>query len=384
MLSSLRRATPHFTHPFPGHILVEHHAETEYHCYACKTDGGGTSFQCNSCDYQMHDYCTMCPSALSSFMHPHPLTLAVTQSHRICHLCNDEVDGLFFWCQYCDDFNIHPLCTLMPRSLCHVLHQVHPLALQASEPGWCTVCGGICHSWRYRCGHCNFDIHMDCVSVPCGPGQTTQTNSSPALTQPTQERRLPPWAGYGYNYGVPSGFSTHNVHNCHAPTPYYGDSGCGYNQYNNHHQYQVPPSYGDNGCAQYYNLIQLPQNGMYNCGNNLQQQGQGSSGGTTINGGYKRKKIFILSFGDMILSFVFLRLLYPDFFTHGGFQRRRDGGGPVVRKSWAAELGSIRSQFKVTKAGSENQGNVRVNGSSTSNYAPINSRDVRKNLIEGY
>ncbi|KAA8518950.1 hypothetical protein F0562_016276 [Nyssa sinensis] len=72
------------------------------------------------------------------------------------------------WCKDCE-FDVHPLCTQLPQHLRHVLHPVHPLTLQTSSSSWCAVCRGACPSWRYRCGVCGFDIHLECVLTPCVP-----------------------------------------------------------------------------------------------------------------------------------------------------------------------------------------------------------------------
>ncbi|XVE96935.1 hypothetical protein REPUB_Repub02eG0267000 [Reevesia pubescens] len=54
------------------------------------------------CDFDLHDHFGTCPMELSSFMHEHSLKLVVRkpqatrQNERICDLCCDPVEGLFY------------------------------------------------------------------------------------------------------------------------------------------------------------------------------------------------------------------------------------------------------------------------------------------------
>ncbi|XP_057505230.1 protein VACUOLELESS GAMETOPHYTES-like [Actinidia eriantha] len=179
-----KKAIQHFSHP--GHILSELKAETLFLCDGCKTPGQGTRYRCDPCDFDLHDYCGTCPRSLSSFMHPHPLNLvlrkakATRQNERVCDVCRDPVEGLFYRCSDCE-FDAHPLCTQLPQYIRHALHQVHPLRLQATTvaASQCAVCRVACSSWRYRCGACGFDIHIECVLAPCDP--------------PKQRQAPPPW-----------------------------------------------------------------------------------------------------------------------------------------------------------------------------------------------
>lgn len=195
----------HFTHP--AHPLLEHNAATEYICDGCKTLGTGTRFRCNMCDFDLHEYCGKCPTSLSSFMHPlHYLSLVVLKpqgmrtNDRICNVCGDSIEGLFYRCKDCE-FDVHPLCTQLPQYLCHALHPSHYLTLQAPKTAsWCVVCRGICNSWRYKCGDCGrFDIHLECVLVSCH-ATTQQVPIFPQLAPPPPLHRPPPFYG-GYDSG---------------------------------------------------------------------------------------------------------------------------------------------------------------------------------------
>ncbi|XVF55198.1 hypothetical protein PTKIN_Ptkin06aG0017600 [Pterospermum kingtungense] len=55
---------------------------------------------------------------------------------RVCDLCVDPVEGLFYRCKLCE-FDVHPLCTQLPEHVRHVMHKDHPLRLQRSVPAPC-------------------------------------------------------------------------------------------------------------------------------------------------------------------------------------------------------------------------------------------------------
>ena len=73
-----------------GHALLQIHNTQDYLCGGCKTNGEGTNFGCEPCNFHMHDFCTNCPKILSSFLHPqHPLSLMTSNTQyaappRIC------------------------------------------------------------------------------------------------------------------------------------------------------------------------------------------------------------------------------------------------------------------------------------------------------------
>ncbi|CAK9185370.1 unnamed protein product [Ilex paraguariensis] len=246
-------AIVYFRHP--GHPLELLEVNTEYVCDGCKTNGSGTTYRCNSCDFDLHEYCGTCPGTLSSFMHLYPPSLVVhnaqatSQNEPVCDVCGDHVEGMFYRCENCE-FNLHPLCTLLPQSLRHVLHLEHELTFQAdASPDLCAICRGSCCSWRYRCGACGFDIHKECILVPCDP----PTQRSVPFSQPGPPPQCPippfgpsgspPYGGSGH--GMPSGYGPP------GPPPY---GGCGPPPYSGYGQGMLsghgppgPPPYG--GCG---------------------------------------------------------------------------------------------------------------------------------------
>ncbi|XP_051130562.1 uncharacterized protein LOC127251050 [Andrographis paniculata] len=246
----------HFTHP--GHQLTPLDG-ADYLCDGCRTTGSGRKFRCShGCDFDLHEYCATCPLQLiASTMHPaHALTLVMRKPDgsrrldRVCDVCSDPVEGLFYRCKECE-FDVHPLCTQLPDLLSHALHAVHPLHLSSpGNPSFCAVCRGTCDGWRYTCRGCNFDIHLECVLVPV---------VVPAVTR---------------QRGVPRRYGNGNI-------PNFGPGGNGnfFNPYNN----------GDQMNYYYYNNYNYNYPGFINY--YQQVGGNGNGNGST---GKKRKSMFAL------------------------------------------------------------------------------------------
>ncbi|KAG8376948.1 hypothetical protein BUALT_Bualt09G0117100 [Buddleja alternifolia] len=223
----------HFTHP--GHPLKPFDLQ-KFSCNGCKTIGTGKRYRCDLCNFDLHEYCATCPHTLSTFMHTkHALTLT-RQMDRVCDVCADPVEGLFYRCKKCE-FNVHPLCTQLPQNLRHALHTIHPLNLQSSSvSSFCAVCRGLCKNWRYRCGTCNnFDIHLECVLVPVVPctgnAQTSTQRGIPKFGQGIPFQPPPQFLPY-YNYGFP-----------YAPAGANYPSGYGFNMYHCQNMYPNPNNF---------------------------------------------------------------------------------------------------------------------------------------------
>ncbi|PIN12978.1 hypothetical protein CDL12_14400 [Handroanthus impetiginosus] len=267
MASLPKTSIDHCIHP--GHPLTAvDGGDQEYICDGCKTLGIGKRYRCHGCDFDLHEYCGTCPRTLSSFMHQdHTLTLvmrkpqATRQVVRICDVCSDPVEGLFYRCKDCE-FDVHPLCTQLPEKLQHALHKIHPLTLESSKiTSFCAVCKELCNEWRYRCGICGFDIHLACVLKPvvkCSENNT-QTNQRGIPFQPPPQ--FPHYYYYGFPYGVPYG-----------PTGYH--YGPGFNMYQNQcmppnnfvPQNQVTAASGNSGSGSRWGKLMLSLVGQLGSG----------------------------------------------------------------------------------------------------------------------
>ncbi|ESQ52426.1 hypothetical protein EUTSA_v10017531mg [Eutrema salsugineum] len=174
------RAVQHFTH---NHPLTELNIACDFICDGCKTYGSDKTYRCEPCNYDLHEYCATCPFTLQNFTHPqHEISLfrqkqSTRQNERVCDICNESVEGLFYRCKLCE-FDVHPLCTQLPQHVRHVLHPAHHLEFRLGGESTCMVCQGSCQSWRYRCELCKFDIHIECILAVCNTSPSNQTDES--------------------------------------------------------------------------------------------------------------------------------------------------------------------------------------------------------------
>ncbi|XP_059306948.1 protein VACUOLELESS GAMETOPHYTES-like [Lycium ferocissimum] len=214
----------HFTHPKHPITLHDDTINPKYLCEGCMTYGSGKRYYCHDCTFNLHEYCATCPRNLSSFMHPHHLLTLVGRDHlpdRVCKVCCDPIEGLSYRCALCE-FNVHPICTLLPDTLKHILHQRHPLRLLgSSQPaGNCAVCREACDasSWRYRCALCEFDIHIGCVTVQCI--NTSTHRGIPTYVPPYVFPQQQYLGGYAYWNPSPNTFpGPSNMHHYNYNTP---------------------------------------------------------------------------------------------------------------------------------------------------------------------
>ncbi|RID69832.1 hypothetical protein BRARA_C01902 [Brassica rapa] len=174
----------HFTHVHP---LTKVYDFGGFICNGCNTYGSGKTYRCASCNYDLHDCCATCPRTLHCFVHPqHELTLVFKEpakmdhDRRGCNICHELAEGLYYQCEACG-FDMHPLCSQLPQQVSHMSHPAHYLELSDhGASNMCMECHGVIRSWRYKCGPCRLDVHMECV------------NSSTSATKGTQQRSLEP------------------------------------------------------------------------------------------------------------------------------------------------------------------------------------------------
>ncbi|KAG7569558.1 Protein kinase C-like phorbol ester/diacylglycerol-binding domain [Arabidopsis thaliana x Arabidopsis arenosa] len=211
-----QQVVQHFTHIHP---LTKVDGYGEFTCGGCKTYGFGKTYRCTWCDYNLHDHCATCPSTLVSFMHPqHELRLVfrepehTQQNKRMCDICDESAEGLYYQCEPCG-FDVHPLCTQLPQHVRHVPHPAHPLELsQWGASSICMVCRGAIRSWRYKCGPCGLDVHMECVNSSASVAATEIQQRCFGPPQPqyyhSQYYYHQPYYNHGYtNQGQVHGYT---------------------------------------------------------------------------------------------------------------------------------------------------------------------------------
>lgn len=179
-----QQVVQHLTHIHPLTKVDEYGV---FKCNGCKTNGFGKTYRCAPCHYDLHDHCAICPSTLISFMHPqHALQLVLNGPEHICNICHGLVEGFYYHCETCS-FYVHPLCTQHHQLVSYVPHPDHLLELsQCGASNTCMVCQGAILSWRYKCGPCMLDIHVECLnsSAPANTEPQMDLNTSILITNP--------------------------------------------------------------------------------------------------------------------------------------------------------------------------------------------------------
>ncbi|EOA31845.1 hypothetical protein CARUB_v10015072mg [Capsella rubella] len=171
---------PSVRHPSHNHPLrgYKAQAEDEIICSGCDLNLIGASFKCtkSDCDYFLHKSCLDLPREIRHKSHPnHPLTLLYSPQNNnstyTCNACGEYGSGFTYNCSTCQ-YDVHVGCVSMPETMKHSEH-AHTLALIYSLPCpkdhvfGCDVCDEtmLDNQWLYYCKTCDFGAHLhSCVA----------------------------------------------------------------------------------------------------------------------------------------------------------------------------------------------------------------------------
>lgn len=177
----------HFADPLHLLLKTRYNRTATHVCDICQAElAGMVGYRCNACDVDIHEACAdYFKETISFFAHPwHALTLSRMPDDCIgwsCDLCREECPrGSFVYrCIQCN-FDVHPLCTMLPQTIGSPLHPEHYLNMVPSR-GSCSACGEDLPMWHYRCGFCRYTLHIRCISgAPSDSGQGAQATGSGA------------------------------------------------------------------------------------------------------------------------------------------------------------------------------------------------------------
>ncbi|KAK9164798.1 hypothetical protein Syun_005700 [Stephania yunnanensis] len=205
----------HLSHP--QHPLQRLTSPYMFTCAGCKDFGAGPRFRCETCDYELHEFCALAPPSIvnlpnSSSVHHanHQLVfhakppaagggLGLLRSSR-CGMCGKTIRGYCFRCGTCN-LEIHPYCSKLKQEMRFPVHPLHPMALlplpsspaatslftttstaaaagmsspaaAAASPGLAGGGGdcrcGLCYGQKrrgrvYGCETCGYQIHAVCA-----------------------------------------------------------------------------------------------------------------------------------------------------------------------------------------------------------------------------
>ncbi|KAK3415036.1 hypothetical protein EUGRSUZ_H00610 [Eucalyptus grandis] len=168
-------------------------------CLHPLSSGGAWVYSCPPCGFAVHASCAHLPPLITHPSHPkHPLSLLPSPAYPCgsfdCDACGRRAGGGFsYHCAECH-FDLHVACASKPLSVTHRLHP-HALGLAFHPPyatrGFsCDVCRGTgAYHWLYRCGACEFDAHLDCATA-------TGTAAQPSPQQPPPPPQLQHYNSY--------------------------------------------------------------------------------------------------------------------------------------------------------------------------------------------
>lgn len=177
------RGLKHFSH---SHPLYPSEVEDDdpLVCSGCEEEIIGTQYGCSKskCEYHLHKKCFELPREIRHKSHvEHPLTLLASPSNKetgkfTCDACFGVGSGFTYNCSTCD-YDLHVTCSLLPETVKSDHHE-HELSLiyssptsendKEEQPGITFSCG-VCENvvpesyWLYYCTDCKYGTHLSCV-----------------------------------------------------------------------------------------------------------------------------------------------------------------------------------------------------------------------------
>uniref|UniRef100_A0A0D9X1D7 Phorbol-ester/DAG-type domain-containing protein n=1 Tax=Leersia perrieri TaxID=77586 RepID=A0A0D9X1D7_9ORYZ len=159
----------HFAHPEHPLLKTHYDSKSTKICDICHAKLSGlVGYRCNDCDFDIHEACAdYFKETVSFFAHPwHTLTLSRIPDGTIkwsCNICRESCPPgmLVYRCIKCN-FDVHPLCTLLPQTIRSPLHPKHDLNMVPGS-GRCSGCCKDLNIWHYRCGFCLYKSHIGCA-----------------------------------------------------------------------------------------------------------------------------------------------------------------------------------------------------------------------------
>ncbi|CAN4089283.1 unnamed protein product [Withania somnifera] len=197
----------HFSHPHELELCTQQLQNNPTPCSGCKLPPLSQMYTCKPCNFTLHLSCTQFPQLINHPSHPdHPLALLPRSKYPRglfnCDACNHRGDGFSYHCSDCE-YDLHVICASKPLKIIHQLHQCQlELTFQnpyADTKGFaCDVCQKIgVQQWLYRCGTCDFDVHLDCsnsapISAVQGPSILQHQHSFPGATSSHMAAKIRP------------------------------------------------------------------------------------------------------------------------------------------------------------------------------------------------
>ncbi|KAK6939164.1 DC1 [Dillenia turbinata] len=159
----------------PRHPLVQVCMPEPFTCMGCKEYGAGNRFVCLQCNFELHEFCALAPSALKSHpFHAHHHLKFCSKPVKggmlgtKCNICNKSIKGFSFQCSACS-FQMHPCCAMLSTKMNfpihpHTLNLLPSKSLSSADP---SLACGECKKKRsgkiYHCPICDYHLHAVCA-----------------------------------------------------------------------------------------------------------------------------------------------------------------------------------------------------------------------------
>ncbi|OEL31086.1 hypothetical protein BAE44_0007897 [Dichanthelium oligosanthes] len=206
----------HFTDPLHLLLKSQYGRKSTQTCDICQFNLAGLAgYRCDDCDIHIHKACAdYFEEFVSFFAHRHILELIrIPRAGHRCDLCREDCaeESFVYRCDECD-FDLHPLCSMLPQTVRSPLHPGHDLCMVSSSSGRrCSACLQRLPKWHYVCS-CSFKLHISCATedAPTGAGQASPIRSNgramqgshgPAMRK-TNGRAIQGGGRAGHTYGV--------------------------------------------------------------------------------------------------------------------------------------------------------------------------------------
>ncbi|KAF5453996.1 hypothetical protein F2P56_023698 [Juglans regia] len=159
----------HFSHEHDLQ-LTDHGSGIDKKCDGCIRSICPPFYECAQCEFFLHKSCVELPTELRSSLHRHPLKLIFLGERKlsiICDACRHLCNGFVYHCAECD-FDLDVQCSSIPDILkVHPSHKYdHQLILaNSSEYNTCSSCGSK-GRYNFSCVDCKFTLDFKCLTRP--------------------------------------------------------------------------------------------------------------------------------------------------------------------------------------------------------------------------
>ncbi|XP_059435587.1 uncharacterized protein LOC132168611 [Corylus avellana] len=147
--------------------LIDEQLENDEKCDGCMWPIYPPFYTCTPCRFFLHKSCVELPTIKSHPLHRHPLALLPeprdVDKYFVCNACRHNCNGFVYHCDKCN-FDLDVQCSSMPDIFKHEGHEHRLILYSASNFEKCSSCdfGG----QIFRCAHCEFTLDFKCVTLP--------------------------------------------------------------------------------------------------------------------------------------------------------------------------------------------------------------------------